>query len=117
VLGILGVIGAVIVLLVFGGLAALAGASHAEDANVAVPVLGGLGGIIFLIIAVISVPGLVAGIGLLQFSPWARILTIVLSALHLLNIPLGTALGVYGLWTLLNRETEALFGRREMLRA
>ena len=45
----------------------------------------------------------------MQFTPWARILTIVLSALNLINIPFGTALGVYGLWVLLNKDTERLF--------
>ena len=48
---------------------------------------------------------------MLSFKPWARILGIVLSALHLLNVPFGTAVGIYGLWALLNRETEALFTR------
>jgi hypothetical protein len=36
---------------------------------------------------------------------------IVLSALDLFNIPLGTALGIYGFWVLLNKETEQLFLR------
>jgi hypothetical protein len=36
-------------------------------------------------------------------------LTIILSALHLFNVPFGTALGVYGFWVLLSPETEALF--------
>jgi hypothetical protein len=35
----------------------------------------------------------------------------VLSALHILNIPIGTAVGIYGLWALTQRETEALFNR------
>ena len=35
----------------------------------------------------------------------------VLSAIHLINIPFGTALGVYGLWALTNPETEQLFAR------
>jgi hypothetical protein len=29
--------------------------------------------------------------------------------MNLLSIPIGTALGVYGLWVLLNKETEPLF--------
>jgi hypothetical protein len=33
----------------------------------------------------------------------------VLSALNLISIPFGTLLGIYGLWVLLNKETEALF--------
>jgi hypothetical protein len=36
-------------------------------------------------------------------------LTIILSALDLPGVPIGTALGVYGLWVLLKPETERLF--------
>jgi hypothetical protein len=38
-----------------------------------------------------------------QHHPRARVPAIMLSALALLNLPLGTALGVYGLWTLLRQ--------------
>lgn len=111
ILGAIGVIGGIAVLAIFGGLAGLAGASGEEGAHVAVPLLGGLGGFLFLLVLAISVPGIVVGVGMLSFKPWARILGIVLSALHLLNVPFGTAVGIYGLWALLNRETEALFTR------
>jgi hypothetical protein len=57
-------------------------------------------------------PSLAGGIGLLQLKSWARILVIVLSALHLFAVPFGTALGIYGLWALLKPETEALFQRQ-----
>lgn len=50
--------------------------------------------------------GLVAGVGLLQRRRWARILAIVMGALALLNIPFGTALGVYTLWTLFSPESQ-----------
>ena len=32
-----------------------------------------------------------------------------MSALNLINIPLGTIVGAYGLWVLLNKDTERLF--------
>ena len=63
-------------------------------------------------VVVLSLPGIIAGIGLLKLQPWARILAIVISALNLLNVPIGTALGVYGLWVLLQAETERLFAQR-----
>jgi len=72
--------------------------------------MGLIGGGIFLLIMIISVPALVIGIGLTQFRPWARVAGIVLSALDLLGFPFHTILGIYGLWVLLNRETERLFG-------
>ncbi len=52
---------------------------------------------------VLSLPSLVGGWGLLKFKPWSRVVMIVVSALHLLNLPLGTAAGIYGLWVLTNR--------------
>ena len=36
-------------------------------------------------------------------------MAIVLCAINLINIPFGTIMGVYGLWVLLNNETERLF--------
>lgn len=53
-----------------------------------------------------SALGLLAGWGLLQRESWARMLTIVLSFIALFNIPLGTALGIYGLWVLLPAQSE-----------
>ena len=53
-----------------------------------------------------SVLGLVAGWGLLQREPWARTLAIVMGVVHLLNVPFGTALGVYTLWVLLPAASE-----------
>jgi hypothetical protein len=56
--------------------------------------------------------GFMAGWGLLKREPWARILTLVLAFLALVNVPFGTALGVYTLWVLLpgtaEQEYEAL---------
>lgn len=113
VFGALGILGAVAVLVVFGGIAGIVGlASNRDpDALVAVPVLGILGAAIAILVLLLSLPGLIAGAGLLKFRPWARILTIVLSVLNLLNVPIGTALGVYGFWVLLRPDTEALFQR------
>lgn len=45
--------------------------------------------------------GFFAGWGLLQRDPWARVLLLVLAFISLINIPFGTALGVYTLWVLL----------------
>ena len=100
----------IIVLVVMGGIAGFIGATdQSPDSAAAVPILGAIGGFVFILLLVLSLPGLIGGFGLLQFKPWARILTIVLSAFELLSVPLGTALGIYGLWVLLNKETERLF--------
>ena len=73
------------------------------------PILSMIGGALAIFLLLLSVPSIVAGIGLLRLSPWPRILGIVVSALHLFNIPIGTALGIYGLWVLLSNETVSLF--------
>jgi hypothetical protein len=75
----------------------------------AILITGAVGAGIACFLIVLSLPGMLAGIGLLKMRPWARILAIVLGVLHILSFPLGTALGIYTLWVLLNVETETLF--------
>ena len=60
-------------------------------------------GMIFLILAAI---GSAAGYGLLARQPWARMLTIIFGAFSLMDIPFGTAIGIYTLWVLLPAESE-----------
>jgi hypothetical protein len=109
VLSALGILLAVGVGAIFG-MAGMAGAAaDSEDAALAIPILGITGGLVTLFLLVLSLPGLATGIGLLMFKPWARILGIVLSALQLLGFPVGTAIGIYSLWVLLNKDTERLF--------
>jgi len=62
-----------------------------------------------LFLIVISLPGLIGGIGLFLRQGWARILTLIVAALGLLNIPIGTALGIYTIWVLVQPETTRLF--------
>ena len=111
VLGAMVMIGALVVLLLFGGAAGVVGtiAQQEPDAKIAVPILAVLGLGICLLITILSVPGIIAGIGLIKFRPWARILALILSVFNLIHIPLGTVVGVYGLWVLLSSETEAIF--------
>ncbi len=63
----------------------------------------------------VSLPGIITGIGLLNFRNWARILGIILAFLNLFNFPLGTALGIYALVILLNDETSMLFNSQQSL--
>lgn len=50
--------------------------------------------------------GLIAGWGLLQHEDWARVFALVVGFLALLNVPIGTALGIYTLWVLLPSQSE-----------
>ncbi len=60
-------------------------------------------GMMFLICAGI---GIAIGCGLLARQSWARMLTIIFGALSLIDIPFGTAIGIYTLWVLLPAESE-----------
>jgi hypothetical protein len=113
VYGAIGVLIGVAGLLLLGGIGAIVGIAASEpDAMVAAPVLSFIGIAVFLFFSVLSVPSMIAGWGLLRYAPWARLLTIALSCLDLLNFPFGTALGVYGLWVLFARETTVRFEGR-----
>ena len=60
-------------------------------------------------LAATAVLGIIAGWGLLERRPWSRMLAVVLACLALLNLPLGTALGIYTLWVLLPAKAEYEF--------
>lgn len=66
-----------------------------------------IGSIIFHL--VVAVPSVLGGIFVLQYQEWARLLMIFVCALNVLNVPFGAVVGAYGLWVLLQPETEPLF--------
>jgi hypothetical protein len=101
-----GVIGlAVAALVLLGGVGA---GFMSQDADAALA-SGTCATVVAVIIAVLSLPNLLAGFGLQKRKQWARILTIILSVLNVFQFPLGTALGVYGLWALLNEQSKSYF--------
>ena len=67
-------------------------------------ILSTVGNILIIFFIILSIPGIVAGIGLLKRKEWARILTLILSVLELFHFPLGTAVGVYSIWALVQPE-------------
>ena len=95
--------------LAVGTASGIVAANAGSDAAVALPIIGVAGSALVIFLVAISLPGIITGIGLLKYKPWARIVGIVLAAINLINIPFGTVLGAYGLWVLLNKETEQLF--------
>ena len=96
VLGILAAICAVTIILGFGQV------PNPRDANIATAA-----------VLCVLIPGgildLITGFGLLKFKAWARILSILFGILNLFNFPLGTAIGVYTLVIMFNKEAEPLF--------
>jgi len=109
VLGALGLVGALFATLVFGTLGAALGASQDENAAIGLAVLGLTGIAVTIYLVVTSLASLVCGWGLLNRRRWARTFGIILAAVSLIQFPVGTVLGVYGLWVLFNKKTEAMF--------
>ena len=88
----------IILLLVFGAWQFLPPGAPAF-VPVLLAVIGGL-------LSLTAVVGIVTGWGLLAHEPWARMLAIVMACVNLMDLPFGTALGVYTLWVLLPADSE-----------
>jgi hypothetical protein len=67
-----------------------------------------------VLVGSMSLLGLIAGICLLLYKPWARYVVIVLSTIGCLNIPFGTTKGIYSIWVLIQDETVRLFNNEEI---
>ena len=107
---------ALFLVVAMGGAAGIVGATaEPEDAAIAIPVLGFAGTALAAFLGMFSLPSLITGYGLMNFKPWARIVGIILSAISLINIPIGTIVGAYGLWVLLSKETEQLFNTKPVV--
>jgi O-antigen/teichoic acid export membrane protein len=87
----------------------LAGIGYMVQDEEVAPVLAVVGFFVGIFLFILSVPGIIGGIGLFKRREWARILVLITSAFHLLNFPIGTAIGGYSIWVLVNPETIRLF--------
>jgi hypothetical protein len=106
--GALGILAAIVVFTAVVGGGILSGDSEAMAITAIV------GPAITLFLLILSAPGVIGGIFLLKWRPWARILILILGFLNLLNIPFGTILGIYTIWVLLKNETTRLFTAEKM---
>jgi hypothetical protein len=103
--------------ILFGAFVFLAGliGGGAVGAFSDVPAVGGLvagaGIVVGLGIIALAIPAIVAGVGLLKRTSWAKPWTIGAAVLHLINVPIGTAFGIYALWAMLQPETDRALGR------
>ena len=105
-LSILGLLAAAIVLVTLTGTGVLV-----EDRQ-AMTILTSVGCGVSTLLVVLFLPGIVGGIGLLRWRPWARILVMILAVVDLFNVPIGTAIGVYTMFVLTQEETVELFAHR-----
>ena len=102
----LSVVGGVVLMIIartiFGNIIRLPNGPPPEFTAWLGPLLSFIGGMVL----VKAAAGFVAGWGLLQREPWARVVTLVVGFISLFNIPLGTALGIYTLWVLLPTQSD-----------
>jgi hypothetical protein len=103
------------ILLPFGlcGFFTLIGIGAISGDPTAFGVLGIIGTIAALFFGVLALPGLLAGYGLLKRQRWGQILAIVVGFLGLINLPVGTALGIYTLFVLLQDAANDYFAPQE----
>ncbi len=99
-----------ILTVVFGGVMGVAGlANHghpqaAEQELILGLTLSAVLTLVFIGVGLLGLLHLFAGFGLLGRKRWADGLTLLVSALHFFNVPVGTAFTVYSWWTLLKQE-------------
>ncbi|MBD3168364.1 MAG: hypothetical protein GF307_02700 [candidate division Zixibacteria bacterium] len=103
--GILGIVTGIIVFWVIAGAGMISGDEEA------IFITGTVGLIIGLFFIVTSAIEIIGGIGLLKRWGWSRILVLVLGVISLIEIPIGTAIGIYTLWVLLQQEAVDYFKR------
>jgi hypothetical protein len=88
---------------------AIVGGGMISGDSEAMTITAVVGPAVALFFVLLSAPGLIGGIYLLKHRPWARILVLVLGFINLIEIPIGTALGIYTIWVLLKNETVQMF--------
>lgn len=103
--GALTILGAIIALIAMN----FAGNFIPEEESLARNILGSISVIVPAIIAFFGTIDLLAGVSLFSYQQWSRIFVIVISAINCLNIPIGTAKGVYSIWALMQPEVQGLF--------
>ena len=110
ILGILHIArGAIVLLVGMMGFGFFAGIGVLSGDTTAMGILGLIGTIAVVFMGVIALPSILAGIGLVQRREWGRILALVVGVLSLIDIPFGTALGVYTIWVLMDDDIMKAF--------
>jgi hypothetical protein len=100
-------------LLMLGGLfvgTLLTGIGAATHDEVAYQILTSAGAVVGGLMLILSVPGLVAGIGLLGRASWSRVLSLVLAVFDLAAFPLGSILAAYTVFVLSQSAAIEAFG-------
>ena len=100
------------ILMIIGGVVInqfLPMAGEISGDSTAIKITSIIGQSIGAVLFIFAVPGFICGYGLITKKAWSRVFGIILSCLSLLSIPIGTIIGIYGLWILFKDETKDLF--------
>jgi hypothetical protein len=97
-MGALSLLGAIAV---FAFLGMAGGIVVSQGEHEAAGIIGIVAVVLGGFLAVLALPGIIGGWALFAGRAWGRPFVMVLGVIHLLNIPFGTALGIYTLWALL----------------
>jgi hypothetical protein len=97
-MGALALIGAIVV---FGFLGVASGIVVSQGEHEAAGIVGIIAVALGGFLALLALPSIIGGWALLVGRSWGRPVVLVLGALQLLHIPIGTALGIYTFWALL----------------
>jgi hypothetical protein len=102
--GLLGLLLGALAATLIVGLAAITDIGRVlQTMTLTAAVIGGL-------MVILSIPGIVAGIGLLRRASWSRVMALVLSAFELALFPLGTVLAAYTVFVLSHQAAINAFG-------
>ena len=102
------------ILMIIGGVVInqfLPMAGEISGDSTAIRITSIIGQSIGAVLFIFAVPGFICGYGLITKKAWSRVFGIILSCLSLLSIPIGTIIGIYGLWTLFKDETKDLLSK------
>jgi hypothetical protein len=93
--------------LFFGGFGALVGAWAHGSGTGALAWIAGFGLALLLFAMAFPVLEIVGGVLLLGGSTAGRVITLLFSVIELVNVPVGTVVGLYSLWALLREAPPA----------
>ena len=77
-----------------------------NDDSTLITVTGIIGFVLFMILLITTLPGIIAGFGLLKNKSWAKAVSLIIALMYLIAVPVGTILGIYALWVLLSDESK-----------
>lgn len=101
----------VIMTLIYGGVGvAMMGVGTKDEDRMIGGIMFAVGLVVGIVLLGIAAAVIYTGVKVRRQAPIGRTLGIVMSILSLLSFPLGTALGIYGLWFFFGDMGRALYG-------